>query len=139
LSLPAAPKRQIPVPWHGLSVVHAVIGRVPVHFRDKSQTVFPRLSAHDIREDTFAYPPCWGILDAGMTMEKHRHPIPEFYVFVQGKGEMVLGADTFEVAGGMSVNIPRSMDHEVTNPETAVEPLIWISIGLKEEPVEPKD
>jgi len=37
LSLPAAPKRQIPVPWHGLSVVHAVIGRVPVHFRDKSQ------------------------------------------------------------------------------------------------------
>ena len=72
-----------------------------------------------------------------MTMEKHRHAIPEFYVFVQGKGEMVLGSDTFEVAGGMSVNIPRNMDHEVTNPETAVEPLIWISIGLKEEPVEP--
>jgi len=36
LSLPVAPKRQIPVPWHGRSVVHAVIGRVPVHFRGKS-------------------------------------------------------------------------------------------------------
>jgi len=41
LSLPVAPKRQIPVPWHGLSVVHAVIGRVPVHFRDKSPINLP--------------------------------------------------------------------------------------------------
>ena len=97
------------------------------------QTLFPGLNADDIRKDTFAYPPCWGILDAGMTMEKHRHPIPEFYVFVQGNGTMVLGSETFDVAAGVSVNIPRNMDHEVANPEMAVEPLIWISIGLKKE------
>jgi len=103
------------------------------------QMVFPHLSPDEIREDTFAYPPCWGVLDAGMTMEKHRHPIPEFYVFVLGKGRMVLGSETFEVVSGMGVNIPRNMDHEVTNSETAVTPLIWISIGLIEEPVEPSD
>lgn len=96
------------------------------------QTMFSDLSPEEIRKDTFAYPPCWGILDAGMTMEKHRHPIPEFYVFVQGKGTMNLGAETFDVVAGMSVNIPRNMDHEVTNLDTAVEPLIWVSIGLKE-------
>jgi mannose-6-phosphate isomerase-like protein (cupin superfamily) len=103
------------------------------------QAIFPELDPADIRTDTFAYPPCWGILDAGMTMEKHRHPIPEFYVFVQGNGEMTLGSDVFAVTAGMSVNIPRGCDHEVTNAETAVEPLIWVSIGLKEEPVEPSD
>lgn len=95
------------------------------------QTIFAELKPEDIRAETFAYPPCWGILDAGMTMEKHHHPIPEFYVFVQGAGEMALGTEHFDVAGGMGVNIPRNVDHEVTNPESAVEPLIWISIGLK--------
>ena len=104
-----------------------------------AQTIFPHLSRDDIPEDTFAYPPCWAILDAGMTLKKHRHPMPEFYVFVQGKGQMVLGSETLEVAAGMSVNIPRNMDHDATNPQTAVEPLIWISIGLKEEPAEPSD
>ena len=98
------------------------------------QSLFPALSPEDIRQDTFAYGPCWGILDAGMTMEKHRHAIPEFYVFVQGEGQMVLGDRSFDVQGGMSVNIPPSTDHEVTNPETAVNPLIWVSIGLKEKP-----
>lgn len=97
------------------------------------QTIFPNLSPDEIRTGTFAYPPCWGILDAGMTMEKHHHAIPEFYVFVEGKGQMVLGSESFEVESGMSVNIPRDMDHEVTNPESAVGPLIWISIGLKKE------
>jgi mannose-6-phosphate isomerase-like protein (cupin superfamily) len=99
------------------------------------QTMFPDLNPDEIRKDTFAYSPCWGILDPGMTMEKHRHPIPEFYVFVQGQGHMRLGSETFDVAAGMSVNIPRSMEHEVTNSEAAVEPLVWISIGLKEEPL----
>jgi mannose-6-phosphate isomerase-like protein (cupin superfamily) len=96
------------------------------------QTIFPDLDHEEIRANTFAYPPCWGILDPGMTMEKHQHPIPEFYVFVQGVGEMVLGTERFNIASGMSVNIPRNMDHEVTNPESATEPLIWVSIGLKE-------
>jgi mannose-6-phosphate isomerase-like protein (cupin superfamily) len=101
------------------------------------QMIFPDLKSDEIRAETFAYPPCWGILDAGMTMEKHAHPIPEFYVFVQGEGEMMLGTQRFRVTGGMSVNIPRNMDHEVTNPESAVEPLIWVSIGLKEADGEP--
>ncbi len=100
------------------------------------QKLFAELNPEDIREGTFAYPPSWGILDAGMTMEKHRHPIPEFYVFVQGAGEMVLGTDRFEVAGGMSINIPPNVDHEVTNPPSAAVPLIWISIGLKEADVQ---
>ncbi|MCA1808032.1 MAG: cupin domain-containing protein [Lentisphaerae bacterium] len=101
------------------------------------QKIFPGLKPEDIRAGTFAYPPCWGILDAGMTMEKHKHPIPEFYVFIQGAGVMLLGTERFDVTAGMSVNIPRSMDHEVTNPESAVEPLIWVSIGLKQECGEP--
>ncbi len=96
------------------------------------QQVFGALEPDDIRKDTFAYPPCWGILDPGMTMEKHRHPIPEFYVFVQGAGEMTLGPDTFEVRDGMAVNIPPDMDHEVINADSAVAPLIWISVGLIE-------
>ena len=96
------------------------------------QTIFPGLSQDDIRKDTFAYNPCWGILDPGMTMEKHNHPIPEFYVFTQGEGEMTLGNETFRVTGGMSVNIPPNMDHEVTNTPESIEPLIWVSIGLKE-------
>ncbi|MBI2435043.1 MAG: cupin domain-containing protein [Candidatus Hydrogenedentes bacterium] len=96
------------------------------------QPLFGDLDPAVIREDTFEYPPCWGILDPGMTMEKHRHPIPEFYVFTQGAGEMTLGGRKFAVAAGMAVNIPRDMEHEVTNGDGAVEPLVWVSIGLRE-------
>jgi mannose-6-phosphate isomerase-like protein (cupin superfamily) len=96
------------------------------------QRLFGELEHAQIKKDTFAYDPCWGILNAGMTMEKHRHPIPEFYVFVQGKGVMTLGDDTFDVHAGRSVNIPLNVDHEVSNHESAVEPLIWVSIGLTE-------
>lgn len=96
------------------------------------QTIFGGLEPDEIRPDTFAYPPCWGVLDAGMTMEKHAHAIPEFYVFVQGSGTMVLGDRTFDVQAGTSVNIPPDADHEVSNPDTAVQPLIWVSIGLTE-------
>ena len=98
------------------------------------QDMFPDLPGSAIRKDTFPYGPCWGILDPGMTMEKHRHPIPEFYVFTQGRGTMLLGAETFPVEAGMAVNIPRDMDHEVTNAPSAVEPLVWASIGLTVEP-----
>ena len=95
------------------------------------QPLFPDLDVEDICKDTFTYRPCWAILDAGMTMEKHDHPIAEIYVFTQGKGQMLLGSETLNVCAGMSVNIPPNMDHEVTNPDTAVDPLIWVSIGLK--------
>ncbi len=96
------------------------------------QRIFPELDPDEISKDTFAYGPCWGILDPGMTMEKHNHPIPEFYVFTQGSGSMTLGEESFSVKDGMSVNIPPNVFHEVTNPEEAVEPLIWVSIGFKE-------
>ncbi len=97
------------------------------------QTILPGLGPDQIKPDTFAYPPCWGVLDAGMTMEKHAHAIPEFYVFVQGSGTMVLGERTLEVEAGCSVNIPPNVDHEVTNPDKATQPLVWVSIGLTEE------
>lgn len=96
------------------------------------QPFFSEIDHEQIKKNAFAYNPCWGILDAGMTMEKHNHPIAEFYVFTKGEGSMTLGGDTFGVKHGMSVNIPPNVDHEVTNPENAVEPLIWVSIGLKE-------
>ncbi|MCC5828528.1 MAG: cupin domain-containing protein [Phycisphaeraceae bacterium] len=96
------------------------------------QQLFPGLEPDRIRPDTFAYGPCWGILDPGMTMEKHHHPIPEFYVFTQGRGRMTLGKDTFDVHSGMSINIPPDVEHEVTNDAGSIEPLVWVSIGLKE-------
>lgn len=95
------------------------------------QRMFPELSADDIRPETFAYPPCWGILDPGMTMERHSHPIPEFYVFTAGVGRMALGERWFDVRAGMCVNIPPGVEHEVANAPDAIEPLIWTSIGLK--------
>lgn len=95
------------------------------------QRMFPDLPDHGIRADTFAYPPCWGILDPGMTMERHRHPMPEFYVFTQGAGTMSLGNQTFPVRQHMCVNIPPDMEHQVSNPPDALETLVWTSIGLK--------
>ena len=98
------------------------------------QRIFPHLAPEAIRPETFAYPPCWAILDPGMTMEKHHHPMPEFYVFVQGSGRMLLGEETFPVTSGMAVNIPPDLPHEVANPPGAEGPLIWVSIGLKPGP-----
>lgn len=83
-----------------------------------------------IRPDTFAFDPCWGILDPGMTMETHEHATPEFYVFTQGRGEMTLDDDTFAVEPGMAVNIPPNVRHSVSNAEHAVEPLIWVTVGF---------
>lgn len=96
------------------------------------QQMFPQLKPDDIRPETFAYPPCWGILDPGMTMERHHHAIPEFYVFTAGSGRMALGERWFDVEAGMCVNIPRNIEHEVTNPPESVGALVWVSIGLKE-------
>jgi len=95
------------------------------------QPLFEELEVEEIKPDTFDYMPCWGILDPGMTLEAHRHPIPEFYVFVSGKGLMRLDEEWFPVRSGMAVNIPTDVVHEVKNDSSAVEPLVWISIGLK--------
>ena len=83
-----------------------------------------------IRPNTFAYDPCWGILDPGMAMEAHAHPTPEFYVFTNGQGEMTLGNESITVEAGMAVNVPPDMTHSVANPTHAVEPLIWVSLGF---------
>jgi mannose-6-phosphate isomerase-like protein (cupin superfamily) len=80
----------------------------------------------------FAYPPCWAILDPGMSVEPHHHAIAELYVFVRGAGTMRLDAEQFEVAAGMAVNIPPNADHTVANPPAAAEELVWASFGLKE-------
>ena len=96
------------------------------------QTMFKQLRAQDIHPDALAYAPCWAILDAGMAVEPHHHPIPEFYVFVSGAGVMKLGDQEFAVESGQAVNIPPNVLHTVINKPTAVLPLIWVSIGLKE-------
>lgn len=83
-----------------------------------------------IRPETFAFDPCWGILDPGMTMAAHEHNTPEFYVFTQGIGEMTLADETFTVEPGMAVNIPPNVRHTVTNPEHAASPLIWVTVGF---------
>jgi mannose-6-phosphate isomerase-like protein (cupin superfamily) len=96
------------------------------------QPLFELLDLDEIRPDTFAYRPCWGILDPGMTLEAHQHPIPEFFVFISGEGLMRLDEEQFEVRGGMAINIPRGALHEVKAMESAVQPLVWVSIGMKE-------
>ena len=93
--------------------------------------LFPELDPESIRKDTFEHGPCWAILEPGMTMEKHHHPHPEFYVFTQGQGEMTLGEETFYVKAGMSVNIPCDVEHEVSNKDEAKGPLVWVSVSLK--------
>lgn len=81
-----------------------------------------------------AYPPCWAVLDPGMTLDPHHHPIPEFYIFTNGCGTMRVGDRTFPVSKDVSVYIPPDEVHTVDNPVDASEPLVWISIGLKEAP-----
>lgn len=102
------------------------------------QPCFPRLKEKDLRLDTFAYMPCWAIIDPGMKVEPHKHPIPEFYVFTCGKGTMQLGRQTFPVKAGMAVNIPQNMMHSVTNDKNSLEPMVWVSIGLRGEGKPPK-
>ncbi len=95
------------------------------------QSCFPKLQLEDLRPDTFQYMPCWAIIDPGMTVEPHEHPIAEFYVFTAGAGTMRIGQQSFPVKAGMAVNIPKNEVHTVINEKTAVDPLIWVSIGLK--------
>ncbi|NQU10179.1 cupin domain-containing protein [bacterium] len=97
------------------------------------QNCFPNLQLDEIRPDTFQYMPCWAIIDPGMTVEPHEHPIAEFYVFTAGEGNMRVGEETFLVKAGMAVNIPKDLVHSVINDPAAVTPLIWVSIGLKGE------
>lgn len=97
-----------------------------------TQSLFSQSSVQSLFAHALAYSPCWAILDPGMRVEAHRHVIAEFYVFVNGSGTMRLGDQLLRVESGISVNIPSNVEHEVTNDSSAVEPLIWISIGLKE-------
>lgn len=96
------------------------------------QTMFVQADVQRLFAHALAYPPCWAVLDPGMTVEAHSHAIPEFYVFVNGSGNMRLGEQRFPVESGMAVNIPPNVVHEVENSSSAVEPLMWVSIGLHE-------
>lgn len=95
------------------------------------QPVFDTLSADDIKPGVLGYTPCWAMLEPGMTVEAHNHATPEFYVFTKGNGLMSLDGETFEVQEGMAVNIPPDVVHEVANSDSAAQPLVWLSIGLK--------
>src|SRR5439155_16598191 len=96
------------------------------------QPLFENGEPESLLSGVFAYPPCWAILDPGMSVEPHQHAIAELYVFVRGARTMRLDAEEFEVAAGMAVNIPSNAVHTVMNPPSAAEPLVWASFGLKE-------
>ncbi|HPU84734.1 MAG TPA: cupin domain-containing protein [Candidatus Latescibacteria bacterium] len=96
-----------------------------------SQALFGELRPDEVCPGVFAYAPGWGVLDPGMTMEAHEHPIAEFYVFASGKGRMRLGDTWFDVEPNMSVNIPPGVEHELANDATSPLPLVFVSVGLR--------
>lgn len=82
-----------------------------------------------MQRDDITYGVCWAILNPGMTLEAHKHPIMELYVFLKGNGQMTINEDTFDVEGGDAVLIPYNEIHTVTNPKEAKEELCWFSLG----------
>ncbi len=98
------------------------------------QHCLPDLGTEGLAPNKFTYPPLWATLEPGMALERHHHPFPEFYVFTNGRGTMLLGDESFDVAKDMAVFIPSDEWHSVVNPETATEPMTWLSIGLKPKP-----
>ena len=74
------------------------------------QTMFAQADVQRLFAHALAYPPCWAVLDPGMTVEAHSHAIPEFYVFVNGCGSMRLGEQRFPVESGM-VSTPTRKVH----------------------------
>jgi mannose-6-phosphate isomerase-like protein (cupin superfamily) len=95
------------------------------------QPLFERDSPEETAPLALAYPPCWAILDPGMSVEPHQHAIAELYVFVSGGGMMCLDSEQFEVEAGMAVNIPPNAMHSVANSPSSAQPLIWASLGLR--------
>lgn len=82
-----------------------------------------------MQNDDITYGACWAILDPGMTLEAHKHPIMEVYVFLKGTGKMSVGKDTFDVEGGDAILIPSDEIHTVTNRKNAKGELCWFSLG----------
>lgn len=98
------------------------------------QFCLEELGTEGLAPNKFTYPPLWATIEPGMTLERHHHPFPEFYVFTNGKGTMMLGDEEFPVQKDMAVYIPSDEWHTVSIAETATEPLTWLSIGLKPNP-----
>ncbi len=92
-----------------------------------------------MQSDDITYGACWAILNPGMTMEEHKHPIMELYVFLKGYGQMSVGKNTFGVEGGNAVLIPHNETHTVTNSHKAKEELCWFSLGYKKRTKSGKD
>ena len=96
-----------------------------------SDTVYVErvFTKEEMQNDDMAYGACWAILNPGMTVEAHKHPIMELYVFLKGSGQMTIGKATFDVEGGDAVLIPYDEVHTVTNPRNARGELCWFSLG----------
>jgi mannose-6-phosphate isomerase-like protein (cupin superfamily) len=98
------------------------------------QFCLEQLGTEGLAPNKFTYPPLWATIEPGMTLERHHHPFPEFYVFTNGAGTMKLGEEEFTVQKDTAVFIPSDEWHTVSNSDTASEPLTWLSIGLKPQP-----
>ena len=84
-----------------------------------------------MQSDNITYGACWAILNPGMTMEEHKHPTMELYVFLKGYGQMTIDKNAFDVEGGDTILILSNEMHRVTNPTNARGELCWFSLGYK--------
>lgn len=92
-----------------------------------SQTVFLKrlitVSENKGKVATFNY--AW--LEKGKQLETHVHPDGwEFYLFLEGKGEMLVGDNWFPVSKGDFVTIPPKNNHSLKNKHN--QPLTFISL-----------
>jgi mannose-6-phosphate isomerase-like protein (cupin superfamily) len=116
--------------------------RIPANYRlAHGDTVFVQSLVADAHPTvpwprSFAYPPCWAILEPGMALEAHQHPTMEAYVFVAGAGTMRLDGREFPVAEGVAVIIPPNAVHQVCTEPGIASPLVWISLGWHVTPEE---
>ncbi len=83
----------------------------------------------EMQNEDIVYGAKRGILDPGMTLEAHKHPTIEIYVFLKGTGRMTIGKNNFNVEGGDIILIPYNEMHTVTNPKNTKEELHWFSMG----------
>lgn len=81
----------------------------------------PLIRAGDLAGNLATYNYAW--LEQGKAVTPHRHPDgQEWYLFLEGRGEMQVGDSTFPVAAGDFVHVPPSTVHSVRNgnPHTLV-------------------
>jgi mannose-6-phosphate isomerase-like protein (cupin superfamily) len=57
----------------------------------------------------------WVDMAVGSEQRSHAHDSEQIYVLVSGRGRMVVGAETADVASGELVQIPPGAPHAITN------------------------